>query len=415
MKPAHLVLLYLFAAAPLFSQSTHSQPPCTPAPSCDTGQLSAVGADGYTHYYEAYVPEGLPSPPSMLIWLPGMGAGSGAAWNHPPQLPANGGGSYQLKAFADAEKVIVLWIAPTCRQSNATPSLACTILSPELDWYFDINYFSSSMSPIAQDSAFIHSLIGTAVNTWGVDPSRIAMFGFSTGAFMAHRYPLDEPGDVMGIAAFEGQLWAQLSSGCTGLICPETPPYAPATAVYIAHGTADATIPAVGGTFNGWHGTGAPTNKNTFPSVDTTFGYWMNSSCPNGTVTTSGGTNTNIIVAAISSISGNGTMAIATCASTCGANPTGIYAIDGTSNSGFNSKTVVVATDSGTSFTFPSPIVGTGTGGYLYLTSKLVSGCTGNREIEYVTNVGGKHIPPDQTAITRAWQFLALFPLTSKE
>jgi hypothetical protein len=413
----------LQSSALIQRQSETTQLPCTPNPACYTGQLSAVGSDGLTHYYEVYVPSGLLSLPPMMIYLPPLAAGKTAGWDLPPGLPANDGSvsnRSHLESFAEEQKVIILWVSPTCRDASAYPTLACASSSTSLNWYFNIDYFDNSMNPPAQDAAFIHSLITTAKGTWGVDPSRIAMLGYSTGGFMANRYGLDQPGDLMGIAIFNGQLWAQPSRECTDTSCPIVTPAAQPTAIYLSGGTADTTIPMVGGTYSGWRGSTTPLShpKQTFPSEDTTFGYWMNSSCPDGTVTSSDGTtrNTNIIVTPIASITGDGTVATVTCTLTCGANPTGVYAIGG--NGIFDTPsggTITASTDSGSNFTFPSSVIGTGAGGNLYLTSKLVAGCTGNREIKYVTDVGGKHEAPSLTLITDSWQFLAQFPLSASE
>jgi len=411
MKNVLLVLLFTGAAL--------AQLPCSnTSAACYTGQVS-VTFGGLTRYYEAYVPKApLAAKPPMVVYL--GPAAPLVGWNTPPLLPANScptcqSNSLALHTFADADKVVILWPSPVCSDNSSLPTSVCTSSTTTTNgsWYWNINYFDTSFAVTTNDSGFIHSLVTLAAGTWGVDSSRIFGMGYSTGAFMMHRYALDEPGDLAGIYSKEGQLWAQQSTTCTGsgasLSCPSSPSFTSTPiAVYIANGDADTTIITSGGNFN-WKNW-SPSPQSAYPDADRGFNYWNTGECGSGVVTTSGGTNTNIIVANLTSIVGNGTTATATCSATCGANPTGQYVISGNSVAGFNHVVITVATDSGTGFTFPSTVNSTGSNGTLQLTYKYVTGCTNGLQVQYNNMLNGGHTSPTSTQLETAFSFLDQFP-----
>lgn len=396
MKKLFLLIFILLAV------SAFAQLPCTPAP-CDTGQLSTT-FNSLTRYYKVYVPSGLTVHPPMFIFLGPSVAGT--SYN---TAPMNSGWT-PMKAFANANHVLVVYIAPTCRDYSGSPppTIVCSSGTPAgfLQWYFEINYFDSFMSPAPDDSGYINSIISTAVSTWGVDSTKVGLIGFSTGAFMVHRVALEHAASIsLGVAEFAGEIWAQQASTCSGtppnITCPTTPANSSPMNVYLANSDNDSVIFPEGGT-NGGAWPGQPSMD--FPSVDTSYNYWVTSMCGLGVTTTSAGTSSSVIATKLSGIVGNGTTATGTCTSTCGLNPTGTYDIR---NSGaFSGTNIVVGTSSGTTFTFPSSVNGSSSGGYVMLTFKQSTGCTSSRQLRWVNRGSVGHVSPTATEISTAWAWL---------
>jgi polyhydroxybutyrate depolymerase len=88
--------------------------------------------------------------------------------------------------------------------------------------------------PAGDDIGFLSALVA-ALPSYGADPSRIYLAGFSNGGMMAYRAACDLGERIAGIAVVSGALNVQ---GCVS-----TNPLP----VVIIHGTADATVPYTGG------------------------------------------------------------------------------------------------------------------------------------------------------------------------
>lgn len=88
------------------------------------------------------------------------------------------------------------------------------------------------------DVAFIAALIDHGVATYGVDPRRVFVTGFSNGSMMTNRLGCELADRIAAIGPVSGTLPDAIASGCT----PSRPP-----SVMIFHGTADEFAPYSGG------------------------------------------------------------------------------------------------------------------------------------------------------------------------
>lgn len=378
---------------------------------CFTGQQTLTW-NGFTRYWEAYVPKGVAANGSapMLVWLIGATAQDlCGSYTAPPTLPANCGiAQFSLPRFADANKVIVLWPSPTCRDWTVSPTVVCSGSTPisRMLYYWEINDFDATMDPPPDDVGFVHDLIANmAKASWGVGKTT-ALEGFSTGGFFANRYAVAYPGDIVGFSIFEGQEWAQLktstctgsgvNSGCTWPANPSSP-----LNVYLAQNAYDVTIKTEGGCYSGWHGANGASTPNAYPSSDTLFNYYQANTCAGGTITTSAGTSSNIVAATISLIAGQ----TITCVGNCNLNPGGTYVIG--QNTAFTQGfEITIASDSGDTATFTEENFGGGTGGYVFVAQKLASQCSRGTQIEYIDRLSTTHVPPTQAETTAAWEFV---------
>lgn len=64
------------------------------------------------------------------------------------------------------------------------------------------------------DVRFLDHLIDDAVSTYGIDPHRIYMGGYSGGAMMTLRYVCEEPGRIAGTALVGAQMVTTLAAKC---------------------------------------------------------------------------------------------------------------------------------------------------------------------------------------------------------
>jgi polyhydroxybutyrate depolymerase len=105
------------------------------------------------------------------------------------------------------------------------------------------------------DSSYLDTLIVSTVIQYNADESRVFVFGYGNGGFMAYRLACDHASDVTAVADFGGATWDSAS---------ECSAKAPISALEI-HGTNDATFLYGGGT-----NLGAP-----YPSAPDTIGDWV--------------------------------------------------------------------------------------------------------------------------------------------
>ena len=91
---------------------------------------------------------------------------------------------------------------------------------------------------VTDDVAFLRALIDEMVSRAGVDPTRVAVAGFSNGAMMASRVACDMPDRVRGVALVGGTAGQNNAQVCL-----------PTRSVPIVevHGTSDAVVPYAGG------------------------------------------------------------------------------------------------------------------------------------------------------------------------
>lgn len=104
------------------------------------------------------------------------------------------------------------------------------------------------------DSAYLLALIEQVQADYNVDPKRIYLAGHSNGGFMSYRMACDHADKIAAIASLAGATFADVED------CDPSEP----VSVLQIHGTADETIPYLGGNILG----------NDHPSAQTTVDTW---------------------------------------------------------------------------------------------------------------------------------------------
>jgi polyhydroxybutyrate depolymerase len=94
---------------------------------------------------------------------------------------------------------------------------------------------------MVDDVAYITAIIDDMSARYRVDPRRVYLVGHSNGGFMSHRMACERSNRIAAIVSLAGAQYAN-ASRCT----PSEP-----VSVLQVHGTADATIPYMGGTITG--------------------------------------------------------------------------------------------------------------------------------------------------------------------
>jgi polyhydroxybutyrate depolymerase len=121
---------------------------------------------------------------------------------------------------------------------------------------------------VPDDSGFLRSLVlamekPVTLGGFAVDPDRVFVMGFSSGAMMTHRMCIENADVVAACAPVSGPIY----------VGSEFVPPLPSRPVSVLelHGDEDATLGYCGGAF--WPVAGDP--KVTVPSVDVDMNYWL--------------------------------------------------------------------------------------------------------------------------------------------
>ncbi len=200
--------------------------------------------DGITRYYEVYLPPSLPANPPMLLML------HGTKFDVPPNTPI----TYNWGWVTTANKYHFILVKPA---STYNPK------SGQWDW--NAYYMDSAFpSPAPDDSGFLRQLIVNLTAQYNVDPTRIYVAGFSSGAQMAQRVGVEIADLVAAIAPASGQIVGQ---PVPPPIMPG-PPLAPVS-VQEWHGTLDTNLPPCNYGTTKYSGV-----VFTLPTVDDNFNYW---------------------------------------------------------------------------------------------------------------------------------------------
>ena len=165
-------------------------------------------SNGITRYYSVSVPSNLAKAPELIITLHGLEY----AASTPAPTPNFYGWDYQCKQSYGTCLAVAA-------QSTWDPD--STEPDPTGYWawngmYFDNMVFSGSSYP--QDSAYIRALITQLHTDYNIDVKKVAVVGFSVGAFMAARV-VDELSDVVAVVSINsGALQSTLGTKVPGII-----------------------------------------------------------------------------------------------------------------------------------------------------------------------------------------------------
>jgi poly(3-hydroxybutyrate) depolymerase len=259
---------YLTSTSSVLSQTVN------PGPSgCGSGTFidSSMMWDGITRYYEVYLPANLPvSPaPAMVLMLHGTQTTKSTGDDPGPIISMNWG-----------------WVPVANENCFILVKPASTYDPSTYQWNWNA-YFMDAAFPYAQgcgvtdcpdDSGFIAELITSLTSQYNVDPTKVYVAGFSSGAQMAHRIGLEHSNLVAAIVAASGQLEGQSTPPPPEW--PTVPLGFQPISVQEWHGTLDENLPPCN------YGTTKYNGVNFYlDTVDDTFNFW--------TVGPPGGPSTN--------------------------------------------------------------------------------------------------------------------------
>jgi poly(3-hydroxybutyrate) depolymerase len=200
--------------------------------------------DGITRYYQVYRPYGLPANAPMLMML------HETSRNLPSNPPIHG--NYGWLPFADANKFLLVKPAATYDPQSG-------------QWNWNAYYLDPAFPPPPpDDSGFLRQLIVNLTAKYNLNPKRIYVAGFSSGAMMAERVGVEISDLVAAIVPVAGQIVGQPTLPITLPANPVAP-----VAVQEWHGTLDTTLPPCNHGFTKYSGYAVR-----MATVDETFNYW---------------------------------------------------------------------------------------------------------------------------------------------
>lgn len=140
---------------------------------------------GQTRQYGVYLPTGLPSNPSMILYLHGTYQGPGT-----PYQAIN-----QFEAEANTNKFVMVWPLATFVPKNNASYWAAS----------DVTFTFYPNNP--DDVHWLCNLIPALVKQFSVNSKAVFMTGMSSGAMMTQRVAMTCPGEVAAIAPVSGQIY----------------------------------------------------------------------------------------------------------------------------------------------------------------------------------------------------------------
>lgn len=205
-----------------------------------------------TRQYSVYVPPVLQAHPAMVMALHGTAI---VQENNPPLTACTKNMAWD--ALADSNGFLLICPVATWKAIGTAGQFFWE--SYGTDNYFPVN---------PDDSGFLRSLVvamekPTTSGGYGVDPNRVFVMGFSTGAFMSHRACVEMADLVAACSPVSGVLWVQDSS----IVIP--PPSRPVS-IFELRGDEDTTIWYCGGLFWAFGEGHVPV-----PGVDVDVNYWL--------------------------------------------------------------------------------------------------------------------------------------------
>ncbi|MGV8970226.1 MAG: alpha/beta hydrolase family esterase [Microbacteriaceae bacterium] len=265
VSAAAAVLLLGGCAVPAGSGVVESAQPRQFAHSSELLQSHALVHDGVEREYDVFVPAAAAADMLRPVLIALHGAGGDAE-----RMATYTG----LSAIADRDGFIVVYPQGTIAAE----------LDGEYSWNAGVCCGIPARTGI-DDVGFIDAVIRDVQENFPADPSRIFVTGFSNGGMLAHRLACESSEPIAGIAVVSGAL--------SGTACESRRPMP----VLLIHGTADETVPYLGGATNAR--TGAR------------FGSWVNPSVAEGTeawfdTNGCGATWNSVITGAVSSVGFDG-------------------------------------------------------------------------------------------------------------
>lgn len=248
-------LLTFWAGVPLLAQEAHAG---------STTQFTLkYGKPAITRNYAVTLPPIIANSPVLIVSL------HGTRYSVPPVTDGDYGWIYTCKKTGNGCIVV-------------TPSATFDPVWKYRLWnadYFDAGTFSKPKPPqtaYPDDIGFLRALINVVVPKYHINPKRVFVVGFSSGAFMAHRAAVQLSDLVAAVSINSGTLESQI--GSIGL----PPPVAPVSIIEF-HGTADNDNVGVGPCTKSWLWNKTILNKAT---VDDSFNYWSKQNSCKKLVTT---------------------------------------------------------------------------------------------------------------------------------
>ncbi|HTR24455.1 MAG TPA: Ig-like domain repeat protein [Terriglobales bacterium] len=221
---------------------------------------STMTFDGITRYYEVYVPVTVTANPAMLLMLHGT-----QNKTDPQDIISL---MWGWQSIADANGFILVKPASTFNSKSG-------------QWNWNAYYMDSAFTsddvgtctvPPAtgcpNDAGFLAQLITNLSAQYNVDPKRVFVAGFSSGAQMAHRIAVEDSNLVAAVVIGSGTIVGQLNPPPIVLPGPAVEP----VSIQEWHGTNDGTIPPCNNGTTGYSGV-----KFYLATVDDSFNYWTSS------------------------------------------------------------------------------------------------------------------------------------------
>ena len=205
--------------------------------------------DNVTRYYEVYRPAILPANPSMLLMLHGT----------------------RTTTTFDPQSVVSLswgWQAVADKYGFIVVQPASTYNSKTHQWNWNAYFMDTSFqAPAPDDSGFVRQLIVNLTAQYAVNPKKVYVTGFSSGAQMTERIGVEISDLVAAISPASGQLEGQ-QSAAPSVLKPPVPPTNPIS-VQEWQGTLDENLWPCGYGKTKYSGV-----TYTLDTVDDTFNYW---------------------------------------------------------------------------------------------------------------------------------------------
>jgi poly(3-hydroxybutyrate) depolymerase len=205
-----------------------------------------------TRIYSVYVPPVLQAKPALVIVLHGAAI---VPQSQPPLTVCTH--TMGWDSLADANGFLLV-----CPIASYLPG------SPTGRFFWESYGLEPYFSALPDDSGFLRSLMllmeqPATLGGYSVDPARVFVMGFSSGAMMAQRVCIESADKVAACAVASGPIWV----GNTPVLPIPSQP----VSIIELHGDNDGTLRYCGGMF--WPLPNQP--KVPSPSVDVDMNYWL--------------------------------------------------------------------------------------------------------------------------------------------
>jgi poly(3-hydroxybutyrate) depolymerase len=215
--------------------------------------------DNVTRYYQLFVPGVLPAHPALLMML------HGTQYDAPPTNPTTSTWGWQ--SFANLYGFILVQPASTYNPNTGAWNWSNYFMNAAFTTEEGGTCTSPPATACPDDAGFLRQLIVDLTSQYNLDPSRIFVTGFSSGAQMTERVGVEISDLVAAIAPTSGQMEGQQASP-PPVLGPQSA-LAPIS-VQEWHGTIDKVLPPCN-----YGSTLYSDVKYYLDTVDDTFNYWV--------------------------------------------------------------------------------------------------------------------------------------------